>query len=122
MLKTTPAVVSQPKPSTPRAQIPEELPPVRIPTPEELGIGAPTATPSDSSKVAPTPAPSMVSNDAPVDWTLIEHKLDKVGATGYQVEKVATGFRFTVQLSTGNIVGRGASKGEAVRNAMSQLR
>lgn len=103
-LKSIP-VVQQPKPPVPRAQIPEVRPSLAIPTPEELGIGA----------------KPLVNSDAPVDWTMVERKLDQIGSTGYQMEKTATGFRFTVQLASGSVVGRGASKGEAVRHAMSQL-
>ena len=85
----------------------DDTPPaVRIPTPEELGLG--TA--------------KLVSGGEPVDWSMVERRLDAAGATGYQVEKTATGFRFTCQLSAGAVTGRGASKGEAVRNALAQLK
>jgi len=78
---------------------------LRIPTPEELGIG--------NAKAA--------TIGEPLDWTMVERKLDAVGATGYQMEKTVDGFRFTAELSSGPVAGRGASRGEAVRNALSQL-
>ena len=52
---------------------------------------------------------------------MVEHRLDAAGVTGFQVEKTATGFRFTCQLPSGAVAGRGATRGEAVRNALAQL-
>lgn len=78
---------------------------IRIPTPEELGIGA----------------KKLVAGDEPVDWAMVERKLDAAGLTGFQIEKTTTGFRFTCQLPSGAVTGRGATKGEAVRNALGQL-
>ena len=84
----------------------DDIPPaVRIPTPEELGVG--TAR--------------LVAGDEAVDWTMVERRLDAAGATGYQVEKTTSGYRFTCQLPSGVVTGRGASKGEAVRGALAQL-
>ena len=78
---------------------------IRIPTPEELGIG--TAR--------------LVSGDEAIDWNMVERRLDAAGVTGFQVEKTTSGFRFTCQLGSGAVTGRGASKAEAVRNALAQL-
>lgn len=78
---------------------------IRIPTPEELGIG--TA--------------KLVAGDEPLDWNMVERRLDAAGVSGFQVEKTTSGFRFTCQLPTGAVTGRGASKAEAVRNALAQL-
>ena len=86
-----------------RGQKDDAPPHVRIPTPEELGIGKP------------------VTETDPLDWALVERKLDAIGATGYQMEKTADGFRFTCALASGPVAGRGATKGEAVRNALAQL-
>jgi len=88
-----------------RGQSDDRPPAVRIPTPEELGLGA--ARP--------------VAGDEPVDWSMVERRLDAAGVTGFQVEKTTTGFRFTCQLASGAVTGRGATKGEAVRNALAQL-
>jgi hypothetical protein len=88
-----------------RGQNDDAAPAIRIPTPEELGIG--TA--------------KLIGGDEPLDWNMVERRLDAAGVTGYQVEKVAGGFRFTCQLSAGAVTGRGASKAEAVRNALGQL-
>ena len=73
-----------------RAQMDDTPPAVRIPTPEELGISR--------VKVATT--------DEPLDWSMVERKLDAVGATGYQMEKTPDGFRFTCKLSFGPVAGR----------------
>jgi hypothetical protein len=86
-----------------RGQKDDTPPAVRIPTPEELGIGKPAA------------------DAEPLDWAMVERKLDAIGATGYQMEKTADGFRFTCTLASGPVAGRGATKGEAVRNALAQL-
>ena len=80
-------------------------PSLRIPTPEELGIG--------SKKV--------ISGDEPLDWAMVDRRLDQVGATGYQMDKTATGFRFTCHLPAGPVTGRGPTKNEAVRSALAQL-
>jgi hypothetical protein len=87
-----------------RGQNDDGPPAVRIPTPEELGIGT-----------------KLVRDDAPLDWNMVERRLDAAGVTGFQVEKTDTGFRFTCQLPSGAVTGRGGSKAEAVRNALAQL-
>ena len=78
---------------------------MRIPTPEELGLGD-----------------KVLTGDEALDWTMVERKLDAAGATGYGMEKAETGFRFAVQLPTGPVVGRGATKNEAVRSALRQIK
>lgn len=88
-----------------RGQSDDAPPAIRIPTPEELGLGT----------------GRLVTGDEPLDWSMVEKKLDAAGATGYQVEKTGTGFRFTCQLPSGAVTGRGATKGEAVRNTLAQL-
>jgi len=88
-----------------RGQSDDDPAPVRIPTPEELGLGG----------------KNLVTGDEPLDWAQVEHKLDAAGVTGYQMEKTAGGYRFTCQLATGPVSGRGSSKNEAVRGALAQL-
>jgi hypothetical protein len=104
-----PPRLESPKASAPkllaRGQSDDAPPAVRIPTPEELGLG--TGKPE--------------SGDAPLDWSMVERRLDAAGATGYQVEKTGTGFRFTCQLASGAVSGRGMTKGEAVRNTLAKL-
>jgi len=78
---------------------------LRIPTPEELGIG--------SAK--------LVAGNESIDWSMVERKLDAAGVTGFQVEKTTSGYRFICQSPTGTVAGRGATRGEAVRNALAQL-
>jgi hypothetical protein len=103
-----------PRLESPRATAPsllargqkESTPPaVRIPTPEELGVA--------SSKI--------VTGDESVDWSMVERRVKAIGATGYSIDKIADGFRFTCQLPTGPVSGRGATKGEAVRSVLAQL-
>jgi len=89
-----------------RGQSDDRPPAVRIPTPEELGIGN----------------ANLVAGNEPVDWSMVERRLDAAGVTGYQVERTAAGFRFVCQSASGKVTGSGASKGEAVRNALAQLR
>jgi len=93
------------KPLVARGRMEEARTSLRIPTPEELGIGSARA--------------ATISE--PLDWSMVERRLDAVGATGYQMEKTAEGFRFTAKFSSGAVAGRGASKGEAVRDALAQL-
>ena len=88
-----------------RGQSDDRPPAVRIPTPEELGIG--------SAK--------LVAGTESVDWSMVERRLDAAGVTGFQVEKTTSGYRFTCQLASGAVTGRGTNKGEAVRNALAQL-
>jgi hypothetical protein len=88
-----------------RGQSDDRPPAVRIPTPEELGIGR----------------AQLVSGNEPVDWSMVERKLDAAGVTGFQVEKTTTGYRFTCQLASGTVTGRGETRGEAVRSAVAQL-
>jgi hypothetical protein len=64
-----------------RGQSDDRPPAVRIPTPEELGLG--TA--------------KLVAGDEPVDWSMVERRLDAAGVTGFQVEKTTAGYRFTCQ-------------------------
>jgi hypothetical protein len=102
-LPSTRAAASLSKPVV-RAQSDDTAPAtIRIPTPEELGLTGP------------------VGADEPFDWATVERQLDAAGATGYQVEKTATGFRFTCQLPTGAVTGRGATKPQAVRQALAQF-
>jgi hypothetical protein len=84
----------------------DETASLRIPTPEDLGIGAPTGLPGHE----------------PLDWTLVERKLDRAGVTAFRVEKTAGGFQCTCDVPTGSVSGRGGSKSAAVRQALAQLR
>jgi hypothetical protein len=102
-LPSTRAAASLSKPVV-RAQSDDAAPAtIRIPTPEELGLSGSAA------------------GEEPFDWSTVERRLDAAGATGYQVEKTATGFRFTCQLPTGAVTGRGVTKPQAVRQALAQL-
>jgi hypothetical protein len=88
-----------------RGQSDDAPPAIRIPTPEELGIG--TAR--------------LGNGDETLDWNVVERRLDAAGVTGFQVEKTTNGFRFTCRSASGAVTGRGGSKAEAVRSALAQL-
>lgn len=88
-----------------RGQKDDAPPAVHIPTPEELGIST----------------TKIVAGDEPLDWAMVERKMDRSGVTGFQLERSESGFRFTCRLATGTVVGRGTTKGEAVRSALGQL-
>lgn len=89
-----------------RGQMDEGPVPIRIPSPAELGL--------ESKKI--------VSSDSPIDWAMVERRLDQVGATGYRIQKSETGFRFSIEMRGNTIVGQGASKPEAVRSAFAQVK
>jgi hypothetical protein len=96
-----PVVRGQKPDESPRA--PAELPPLVMPTPQELGIPVPRVTAK------------------PVDWSDVRARLDQLGATGFALEKAGAGYRFTCQLPAGRLVeGRGATEAEAVRLGLEQ--
>lgn len=84
----------------------DDAPPLRIPSPEELGLGH----------------HHVVTSDEPIDWATIERKLDSAGVTSYQMERTATGFKFTCKLASRSIAGAGNSRAEAVRQVLDQIR
>ena len=89
-----------------RGQIDDAPAALRIPSPSELGI---------SNRA------SAISDD-PIDWKMLEKRLDAAVGSSFQIEKTADGFRFVCQLPSGAIAARGATKAEAVRQGLSQLR
>ena len=88
-----------------RAQSDDAQPAVRIPTPDELGLGV----------------PKIVAGDEPLDWSMVERTLDASGVSTYQMDKAASGFAFTCKAPGGTIIGRGATRAAAVRQALAQL-
>jgi hypothetical protein len=94
-----------------RARADEEIvpPSFRIPTPEELGIGTPAIS-----------NPAIVSGQKPVDWEMVDRKLDRLGAIAHQMERTSTGFVFTIRLPEGIVTGSGATKREAVQRAFAK--
>jgi hypothetical protein len=63
----------------------------------------------------------LVAGDEPVDWTMVERRLDAAGVTGFQLDRTTNGFRFTCRLASSAVTGSGTTKGEAVRDALTQL-
>jgi hypothetical protein len=108
-----PAARPAPRPATPvvRAQSPDEPPtrptarrPLEMPSPEALGV--------------PVPATEL-------DWTDLRLRLDRLGATGFALEKLPDGgYRFICQVpSSGGprpVEGRASTESEAVRRALEQ--
>ena len=88
-----------------RGQKDDTRPAVRIPTPEELGIA--------TAKV--------VRGDEPLDWAMVQRKLDRSGVTRFQLDRTETGFRFSCRLAGGTISGQAATKEGAVRTALAKL-
>jgi hypothetical protein len=82
----------------PRKTLPE------MPPPEALGVSMP----------APPP-----------DWTDLRVRLDRLGATGFSLEKQADGYRFTCEVRTTagprTLEGRAATEAEAVQRALAQI-
>jgi hypothetical protein len=78
-----------------------------MPSPEALGV--------------PVPRPA-----APVDWTSLRVRLDRLGATRFALERVADGYRFTCKVPTADparprtLEGRAATEQEAVNRALDQ--
>jgi hypothetical protein len=88
-----------------RGQSPDEprtvkpLPP--MPTPEQLGVPVPK----------------------PVDWNDLRVRLDRIGASGFQLTQQTDGWRFTCRLPNGRqLEARGTSDADAVLNALGQVR
>jgi hypothetical protein len=98
-----------PNPPVVRGQIPDEAPArpalkLDMPTPEALGVAVPVPLPS---------------------WTDLRVRLDRIGATGFALEKQADGYRFSCQVGTANgprqIEGHAATEAEAVGRALEQV-
>jgi hypothetical protein len=86
-----------------RGQSPDEshsikpLPP--MPTPEQLGIVPPK----------------------PVDWNDLRVRLDRIGASSFQLTQHPDGWHFTCRLPNGRqLESRGTSDADAVQNALRQ--
>jgi hypothetical protein len=86
-----------------------EAPLLQLPTPEQLGLTQPASTTSTR-----------------LDWTAVHQRLDQLGATSFNVEKVAGGCRVTCLLPAAQadrshrIDSQAASEVEAVTLALSQ--
>jgi hypothetical protein len=104
--------VVRPVASVARGQSPDEAParpavrrPLEMPPPEALGV--------------PMPATDL-------DWTDLRVRLDRLGATGFALEKLpAGGYRFGCQVPAAGgqsrtVEGRAATEAEAVRRALEQ--
>jgi hypothetical protein len=108
------------KPIQVRGQAPEEPTPlptnkeIRIPLPKEMGIRIPSPTDLGVGIKTSTSSSELLS------WDQIRQRLDRLGATKFQLEKVAQGYRFAFELSSGPIESSGNSENEAIRSALSK--
>ena len=103
-----------------RGQKEEETPAVRIPAPEELGLGAKQPLPSPEELGLAIKKPLITGEEA-LDWPALERRLAQLGVTGYQLEKREGVYRFSCTRSDGLTVGRGATIPEALRQVFTQL-
>ena len=93
--RTTPVVRGQ-SPDEPKAK-----PLAPMPTPEQLGVALPK----------------------PADWSELRVRLDRVGASQFQLTHQADGWRFSCQLPGGRpLEGRGATEVDAVLAALDGAR
>lgn len=104
-------------PPPPRATPPA---PLRIPTPEELGVLA-KAVPAAPAAVK---VPGSYPTTPAVDWLAIHQRLRELHAVGFQMEEVAGGYRFRCWIPQGagrqQVEGSGSSEAEAVRLCLAQ--
>lgn len=70
----------------------------------------------------PTPEQLGIALAKPVDWSQLRVRLDRVGASGFQLTSESGGWRFTCHLTNGRTVeGRADNDVEAVLNALRQV-
>jgi hypothetical protein len=87
-----------------------------LPSPEEVGIRV--EIPKEPLP-AVSPRPDQVT-ETPIDWESLLSTLERRGAVGHQLERVGEGYRFVIRLSTGQIIGQGRTRNEAVQNALAK--
>jgi hypothetical protein len=90
-----------------RGQIPAAEPTtLKIPAPEELGIRL---------------GGSEQRQDR-LDWDQLRQRLDRLGASSFQLEKRGNGFYFECKLPTGEVEGVGTTEAEAVCAALDRVK
>jgi hypothetical protein len=90
-----------------RGQIPASEPTtLKIPGPEELGIRL----------AGPEPRRDRL------DWDQLRQRLDRLGASSFQLEKRGTGFYFECKLPSGEVEGVGTTEAEAVCAALDRIK
>ncbi len=83
-----------------RGQSPEPVPAkLYLPAPEELGI-------------------RLYKPEPKLDWNLLRDRLERLGASRFQLERLGTKFRFECTLPTGVVEGVGDTEAAAVRSAL----
>src|SRR5262245_22898081 len=91
---------------------PPALPPVspdplRMPSPAELGLGK-TARPAVDA----------------VDWADVHRRMERLGVTGYQMDRTDSGFRFTCVVSAAGcprrLTAEAVTEAEAIHQALAR--
>ena len=85
-----------------RGQMPDAPATLKMPAPEQLGI-------------------RLNKADAPLDWDQLRQQIDEIGADSFQLDKHASGYRFTCELPGRTIEGIGACEADAVRKAVAKI-
>lgn len=78
--------------------------PLRMPSPAELGLG--------STARAQTEA---------VDWADVRRRMERLGVTGFQLDRTATGFRFTCVVDTRRLSADAPTEAEAIHQALARV-
>jgi len=86
-----------PAPSTARPE------PLRMPSPAELGLGGPARPVADA-----------------VDWTDVRRRMERLGVSGFQLDRTATGFRFTCVFGTRRLTADALTEAEAIHQALAR--
>ena len=108
-------------PETPPERQPVQPPrPLRLPSPDELGISTTAVIPV--AFVAPVPAMPIpnATSAATLDWNQALARFQRLGAQGFHVDQVDGGTRVTVMLSGRQLQATGANDAEAVLEVLRQ--
>lgn len=111
----------------PRPQPVKALAPLRIPTPEELGVAARAKTIAPSVAPVPTAATAVpvARREPPLDWAVVRHKLQDMRAVSFRLDNLPAGrVRFSIWMKATDtpIQADGSSEGEAVRGCLERAK
>lgn len=77
--------------------------PLRMPSPAELGLSS-TAIPQTEV----------------VDWADVRHRMERLGVTGFQLDRTATGFRFACVVGDRRLTADAPTEAEAIHRALAR--
>lgn len=106
-----------------RPQPAKRFAPLRIPTPEELGVAR--AQPKTQPTRPAAASVPVARRPQPLDWAVTRRKLQDVGAVSFRLDQLPSGrSRFSVWLksSSSPIQADGASETEAVRDCLERAK